>query len=256
MGIGLSWETVNASVVGTSHFESGTPCQDRCCGMISHQGARPWLAMFVADGAGSAACAEHGAELAIEAAQGYLQALMHEPEFGLSDQLAVEFVKTIRSHIYATASAEGRTARDFACTFLGLISSEIGTLAFQIGDGGIVLDVGGGLNLAINPMGGEYANMTYFVTDEDAIDYLESKFFDGKVERAAVFSDGVQRLAINMASQTPHEPFFAPFFGVLSSVNTSLRHQLEPALARFLDSAQVNERTDDDKSMVIAVWRD
>lgn len=251
----MSWEHVSASVVGTSHIEADVPCQDRCAAFMTHQGSRPWLAMFVADGAGSAECAEQGAEIAIEAAQAYLHKLMHESEFGLSDFLAVEFIKTIRERIYSAAAAEVRTARDFACTFLGLISSDLGTLTFQVGDGGIVLDVGNGLELAIAPMGGEYANMTYFVTDEDAIDHLETKPFAGSVKRAAVFSDGVQRLAINLVDQTPHEPFFAPFFGVLAAVDEAKRFQLEPALVRFLSSEHVNERTDDDKSMAIAVWR-
>ncbi|HCL3758023.1 TPA: protein phosphatase 2C domain-containing protein [Pseudomonas aeruginosa] len=251
----MSWEYVSASVAGTSHIEADIPCQDRCVASITYQDSRPWLAIFVADGAGSAGCAEQGAEMAIEAAQAYFDALMHEPEFGLSDLLAVEFIKTIRERIYSAAAAEGKTARDFACTFLGLISSDLGTLTFQVGDGGIVLDVGNGLELAIPPMGGEYANMTYFVTDEDAIDHLETKPFAGHVERAAVFSDGVQRLAINLVDQTPHEPFFAPFFGVLATIDEAKRSQLEPALVRFLSSEQVNRRTDDDKSMVVAVWR-
>lgn len=211
--------------------------------------------MFVADGAGSAICAEEGAELALEAAQGFWDALMHEPEFGLSDRLAVEIIKSIRSKIYSTAAAAGKTARDYACTFLALLSSEQGTLIFQVGDGGVVLDVGAGLELAIAPMGGDYANMTHFATDENALDYMESRFYQGRVERAAVFSDGVQRLALNLADATPHEPFFAPFFSVLSSVTPDQRQQLEPALVRFLESDQVNERTDDDKSMAIAVWR-
>lgn len=222
---------------------------------INFQDSRPWLAIFVADGAGSAECAEQGAEIAVEAAKAYFDALMHEPEFGLSDLLAVEFIKAIRERIYSTAATEGKTARDFACTFLGLISSDLGTLTFQVGDGGIVLDVGNGLELAIPPMGGEYANMTYFVTDEDAIDHLETKVFAGHVERAAVFSDGVQRMAINLVDQTPHEPFFAPFFGVLATIDEAKRCQLKPALVRFLSSDQVNMRTDDDKSMVVAVWR-
>ncbi len=221
----------------------------------SYQGDRAWLAMFVADGAGSALCAEKGAELALEAALSHWSALMHEPEFGLSDQLAVEFIKVIRSKIYSTAEATGKTARDYACTFLALLSSDQGTLTFQVGDGGIVLDVGANLELSIVPMGGDYANMTHFVTDESALDHLESKHYEGRVDRAAVFSDGVQRLALNLSEGTPHEPFFAPFFGVLSSITPDQRQQLEPALVRFLESDQVNERTDDDKSMAIAVWR-
>lgn len=39
----------------------------------------------------------------------------------------------------------------------------------QIGDGGVVVDFGHGLQLPLTPMVGEYANMTHFITDEDAV---------------------------------------------------------------------------------------
>ena len=74
-------------------------------------------------------------------------------------------------------------ARDFACTFLGVVSSPLGTLVLQIGDGGVVLDAGAGLELAIAPMTGQYANMTNFVTDEDAIEVLATKTFPDPVLR-------------------------------------------------------------------------
>jgi len=123
----------------------------------------------------------------------------------------------------------------------------------QIGDGGIVVDVGNGLDLPIVPMSGEYANMTHFITDEDAIDRLESRALSGPVIRAAAFSDGVQRLAIQMDTSTAHGPFFAPFFKVLASATDEQEGQLQDALMRFLNSDAVNERTDDDKTLALAI---
>ena len=125
--------------------------------------------MFVADGAGSALKGGEGAELAIQAAADFIDKKLNDGEFGLSDFLSVDLVVAVREKIYAKASTDGLTARDFACTFLGVLSSEAGTLAFQVGDGGIVVDTGEGLELAIVPMSGEYANMTHFVTDGDAV---------------------------------------------------------------------------------------
>ena len=111
-------------------------------------------------------------------------------------------VLAIRELIYSRAETEGLKARDFACTFLGVLSSALGTLVMQVGDGGVVLDVGSGLETAIVPMSGEYANMTHFVTDEDAIGVLTTKVYPDPALRAAVFSDGLQRLAVNMATTT------------------------------------------------------
>ena len=123
----------------------------------------------------------------------------------------------------------------------------------QIGDGGIVVDVGNGLEVPVIPMSGEYANMTNFVTDEDAIDVLLTKTFLSKANRVAVFSDGMQRLALNMATNTAHEPFFEPLFRVLSTANTQQEELLQSALVEFLNSSSVNERTDDDKTLALAI---
>ncbi|WP_277538372.1 PP2C family serine/threonine-protein phosphatase [Pseudomonas baetica] len=255
MGQRVTWESASAIAIGTSHTERGGVCQDRCSAKVVLQGARPWLAMFVADGAGSASHSEVGAQMAIDIANDFVLQLMTNPEFGLNDALAVEVVREIRSAIYATAEEEGRTARDYACTFLGLISSDLGTLVFQIGDGAVVLDVGNGLELAITPQSGEYANQTFFISDENALDSLVTRFYAGPAIQAAAFSDGVQRLALDLATNTPHKPFFAPFFNVLATISTEARDQIPGALAAFLSSDKVNSRTDDDKSMALAVLR-
>lgn len=255
MGSGLTWECASAAVAGTAHIERGGVCQDRCSAEVTLQGERSWLSLFVADGAGSAAHGELGAELAISRAKEFIERLMTLDEFSLDDSTAVELVSEIRSAIYDKAEAEDKVARDYACTFLGLISSDLGTLVFQIGDGGVVLDTGEGLELAILPMIGAYANMTYFVTDEGALDYLESKTYTRIVLRAAAFSDGLQRIAIDMAAGVPHQPFFSPFFKVLGTLKPEARVQIPGALESFLNSEKVNERTDDDKSMALAILR-
>ncbi|WP_054886126.1 PP2C family serine/threonine-protein phosphatase [Pseudomonas sp. NBRC 111130] len=255
MGRGLTWEHASAAVVGTSHLERNGVCEDRCSAAITLQGVRPWLSMFVADGAGSASFADVGAQLAVDTANEVISTLMQQPEFALDDSLAVELVKQIREVIYSRAEGSGHAARDYACTFLGLVSSELGTLVLQIGDGGIVFDVGNGLELAFQPMSGEYANMTHFVTDPDALDTLVTKQFQSIILRAAAFSDGLQHLAIDLPTGSPHEPFFQPFFNVLGTLKPDARKQMSSALAAFLGSEKVNERTDDDKSIALAVLR-
>jgi len=191
--------------------------------------------------------------LAIQAAAEFIESKLKLEEFGLSDTFAVDCVLTIRERIYARAEALGLTARDFACTFLGVLSSPSGTLVMQIGDGGVVLDVGEGLETAIVPMSGEYANMTHFVTDEDAISVLATKTYVGPATRVAAFSDGLQRLVLDMATNKPYEPFFAKFFDVLSTATADKEDELHSALRRFLSSSSVNERTDDDKTLAMAV---
>lgn len=250
----MNWRIVNASEVGTSHVGVGKPCEDSSWASVDITSAGlEVLSIFVADGAGSAARGGDGAEMAVQAAADFMASKLAEPELGFNDALAVDLVVAVRSRIYEAAESQGLTARDFACTFLGVISSKLGTVVLQVGDGGVVVDVGAGLEVPVVPMAGEYANMTHFITDEDAVKVLVTRLFPEMASRVAVFSDGLQRLALNMATNTPHEPFFAPFFKVLAGASEAQEDELQSALVRFLASPAVNERTDDDKTLALAV---
>lgn len=213
------------------------------------------MSVFVSDGAGSAAKGGEGAELAIETAATVIAKKPKHGKFGLGDLLATEIVIAVRERILAAAEATGLKARDYACTFLGLLSTKNGTLVLQIGDGAVVVDCGAGLEVAVVPMSGEYANMTHFVTDEDALTRLVTKTYPQRALRVAAFTDGIQRIALNLATNTPHEPFFAPFFNAMAKATDEQEEQLEGLLFKFLGSARVNERTDDDKTLALALWR-
>ncbi|MBT3067952.1 PP2C family serine/threonine-protein phosphatase [Rhodoferax sp. U11-2br] len=250
----MSWRVVCASEVGTSHVAVGRDCEDSCWAQVgATANGMPFLQLFVADGAGSASNGGEGADLAIQAAADFVDKKLRQPEFGLSDELATQCVMHVRDKLYGRADALGLKARDLACTFLGVLSCKLGTLVLQIGDGGIVLDVGQGLEVPVVPMSGEYANMTHFISDEDAVSQMVTKTYPGIASRIAVFSDGLQRLALNMAENTAHEPFFDKFFKVLGASSPEQDDQLHGALVRFLQSPAVNDRTDDDKTLALAV---
>lgn len=251
----MTWRVVCASNIGTSHIYSGTSCQDSCWAQVDYlPNKQPLLSMFVSDGAGSAVRGGDGAELAIEAAAIFIAEKVKQGEFGLSDTLATDLVLAIRECIYSSAEAASLKARDYACTFIGVLSSPSGTLVLQVGDGGVVVDVGAGLEVAVVPMSGEYANMTHFITDEDAVTILATKIYPDRAMCVAAFTDGIQRLALNMANNTPHEPFFTPFFNGMAQTTVEHEDQLQGLLVKFLGSDAVNERTDDDKTLALAVW--
>ena len=250
----MNWRVVAGSEIGTSHVASGVICEDSCWAQVDRLSTgESLLSIFVSDGAGSAAKGGEGAELAIQAAADFVAEKLEQGEFGLSDMLATDLLVSIRQRIYDQAEAVGLKARDFACTFIGLLSYPMGTLVMQVGDGGVVLDVGDGLEVAVIPMCGEYANTTHFVTDENAINILVTKVYADPALRVAAFSDGLQRLALNMTTNTPYEPFFTPFFNGLATATPEQEEQLQVLLMRFLGSAAVNARTDDDKTLALAV---
>jgi len=211
------------------------------------------LSMFVADGAGSAALGGEGAALAVDSAARSIEARLGSLDGVADEMLLRDIVAQVRADVIAASAARERKPRDLACTFLGVLSTPEVTLVAQIGDGGVVLDTGAGLEVALAPMAGEYANTTRFVTDDDALEAMASRAWPSPALRVAAFSDGLQRLAIDMARLTPHAPLFDRLFATVRAASAAQESELEPALERFLNRPEVNERTDDDKTLALAV---
>lgn len=252
----MTWRAVAASAAGTSHLANGSSCQDSCIATIEHSpNGSAVLAIFVSDGAGSAPFGGVGAVLAIEAAADFVASeCRRSPEINPNETWAIELIKAVRTKIRLHTEQHSTRARDLACTFLGVIAAESATLLVQIGDGGIVVDRGHGLEVPIRPMSGEYANTTHFVTDENALDHLETQEIQARCNRIAAFSDGIQRISLDMAKNIAFLPFFEPFFNTLARSTEEQEHHLQAELERFLQSPAVNERTDDDKTLAIAHW--
>ncbi len=250
----MTWRIASASAAGTSHILRGIPCEDSCSAFIERPASQPpMLAVFVSDGAGSAVHGGIGAELAIEAASGYFSWL-HETSgsFLPNKKMAFDCLQHIRAKLIEAAEKRGISIRDFACTFLGVLTSTSSTVLLQIGDGGIVLDTGNGLELPIVPMSGEYANTTSFITDNNALEIAAVVELPKPAKKIAAFSDGIQRMALDMTSHQPYEPFFNPFFEILKKASEDQEALLGEELKSFLNSPAVNRRTDDDKTLVLA----
>jgi hypothetical protein len=249
----MTWRLVAASVEGTSHAANNTACQDSNWASPTVGGdVSPVLCAFAADGAGTASNGRDGAELAMETVARFMRCNAGHEGFVPDEATLRETVLAVREVIANASEAAGLTTRDFACTLLGVVSTPTYTGVVQIGDGGVVVDVGDGLVLPIVPMSGEYANMTYFVTDEDALERMQVITFPATAQRLAVFTDGVQRLAVNMATNTPHEPFFSRFFRILAATHAADEERLHDDLVAFLRSAPVAARTDDDLTLILA----
>jgi hypothetical protein len=105
-------------------------------------------------------------------------------------------------------------------------------------------------------MNGEYENTTCFASDEGYLSCMECKRMEGIVDKLALFSDGLQRLALHYESRTAYAPFFTPLFDCLKSGSVRDCGGLSDSLASFLNSKRVNQRTGDDKALIIAVRSD
>jgi hypothetical protein len=120
----------------------------------------------------------------------------------------------------------------------------------QLGDGAIVYHDGNRYAPVFWPQSGEYHNATHFLTDASYTQHLQVGRFAATVSEVAMFTDGLQMLALNYADRSAHQPFFTPMFRALRS--TGNHADLSPALRGFLESKDINERTDDDKTLVLA----
>lgn len=252
----VSWVIAAASATGTSHIANGQSSQDECWAFYENARAEGYLCALVADGAGSARFGGEGAQKAVEAARTFIhQELKQDPSGKLSSDLAYRILGSVRATLKEAAEHAETSIREFATTLLGLVVTDDTAMAFQVGDGGIVVEPSsvGPLALVFQPMAGEFVNTTYFVTDTDAEDRCQVLLMP-TVIRAALFSDGLQRLALRMAEGEVHVPFFKPLFDVMEGVTPDQRDALDDALRTFLDSKEVNARTDDDKTLILALW--
>jgi hypothetical protein len=254
MGERLSWRFLNAAARGTSHERNGTPCQDDCFVDVLTNDV---LLAIASDGAGSASRAEEGSGLVCETLPHVVEKWLREGgRIDSLDCLTVEtWIDDIRTAIAARAAQTELTLRDFACTLVVAIVDAHGAAFFQIGDGAIVTGCRDALDVRFWPDSGEYANMTFFITDDDWRQHLHFATSSDAFHDLALMTDGLQRLALRIESRSPHAPFFEPMFRALENAPCGFASGFEPALAAFLGSEAVNARTDDDKSLVLATRR-
>ena len=86
-------------------------------------------------------------------------------------------------------------------------------------------------------------------TFEELANDLESE-----LEDIVLFTDGIESIAIDFSTGKPHEPFLKPMLAPLR--NGSDGASLSDKLIEFLSSPAINEKTDDDKTLILASRKD
>ena len=246
------WQVVHALAVGTSHLSSGLACQDAADWRILPSGL---LAIALADGAGSAPESETGANLAVT------EALMTLENAEANDTPgdANAWAKAVQEAFFAARQAladEAQTAglplKAFATTLICVVAAGDGLVLGQVGDGVLVARTPtGDLHTLTQPQRGQYANETLFLTMPGALQQAYFQIIELELAGLALMSDGLSRLALQLPGYTPHAPFFHPLWTFTAQAEPGELANRE--LAAFLASERVCARTDDDKSLVIAV---
>lgn len=245
------WSVVAASVCGTSHHKAGRSCQDAHYWSTLHDDV---LVTAVADGAGSAMLGKLGATLAAWSAATTLGAQLQSGTWPENDgdwsPCLVAAVAAAQAALTAEARARQVELRELATTLILTVATSACVAVIQIGDGAVVVcDAAGQLFALTAPDSGEYANETTFLTSPQALAATQVRVWQGNPRHLVVFSDGLQRLALNMPDGSPHAPFFLPFFRFVETATETSEAQAQ--LEAFLCSRRVRERTDDDLTLLL-----
>lgn len=248
----MAWSWAVATCRGTSHIRDNTECQDTSRCVVTGENGEVLIAV-VSDGAGSARCGKEGSVLTCrtisECARQHFASSRQSP----TDEDFWAWVDLTRDKISRSAELRTSKPRDFAATLVGVICTSNETLILHIGDGAAVCNFEGQWQVPSWPAHGEYASTTFFVTDDPSAD-LRITRLPFSVEAIGVFSDGIERLVLRFSDQTASASFFDKFIGVVRSANLKGHNrELSANLKGYLASAQITERTDDDKSLILAV---
>jgi hypothetical protein len=253
-----SWRYAAASALGTSHAKLGSPCQDaHACDVVLSATGGPILVAVVADGAGSASRSQDGSRLSCDFVAAAVRTFCDAGGAvrDLSRETVSGWLTRLQAEIAALADAEGLGPRDFACTLVAAIIGEEHAAFFQLGDGAMVVSDGDDYAWIFWPDQGEYENLTFFVTDPQSLERLQVDLCERRIEEIALFSDGLQRLVLNYQSRTAHAPFFRPLLSTVRAADGEAVASLSAKLAAYLNSPPVNDRTDDDKTLILATRR-
>jgi Protein phosphatase 2C len=264
------WRVVGKSLLGRAHSKLGIVCQDHS-GSLQVNGC---IALCAADGAGSAPFSHIGSAIAVRKAiqtilseyragslgqengnRGWLQL---DFAFGTTEPADVLKIKMAAQRALSAATLAvikeakkmGVESKNLATTLLLVIAGSDFVCAAQTGDGAVVIDDENSKLISLTkPVHGEFVNQTIFITSLLAGEHTQIRFHKGRPRNIAVFTDGLQMLALKMGSGEPHEGFFIPLFQYVAQHPQA---KADEGLRRFLTSEEVMKRTDDDLTLLVA----
>ena len=237
---------IGASATGAGHARRGVPCQD-AFHVVQRDGA---FVVAVADGLGSAARSDVGATLAVHAATTRaLRSIDGDPALA-----ALEGVAAAREALALLAGLRRHPLTAFATTLLvaAVVDGRVGVA--HIGDGAVVAMSGDEAYVLSPPAASEYLNEVDPLTAERWKENVRWVSSVAPIDGIALLTDGCQHAAIRRTNGTvlAHAGFFVPLFEYArSGVDPE---EGSAALSKLLAGPKLSEHSDDDKTLVLAVW--
>jgi hypothetical protein len=247
------------SAIGTRHEQRGQPCQD----YGNYRFEEPYLIGAISDGAGSAKHSDIGSKMAVESALETLTKLLRRefsqvPTREEIEKAAPDLFDQMLDDVLCTLNQEalisGYKLRDLGCTLLAFLATPHWVAAMQIGDGLMMLraHTDAPYQLLFKPDKGEFINETIFITTPNACDYMSVCVESVESPFLCAATDGLERVAVRLQDWEPFAPFFRPFEDCLLKLPTPTEQHAY--LKTFLESARLNAKTDDDKTMLVCLY--
>lgn len=245
------WRVVGASVQGASHMADNIPCQDAHLWRLLPGGE---LLVAVADGAGSAPRSAEGARCAAEMAIAALEEAMRSGQPEDESAWRAMMLEAFRRAQKGLAELGGnpQELRSLATTLTCLVAAGDTLVTGHLGDGLVMVQDGDGIfSAAVLPQRGEYANESLFLTMPQALENVAVAVSLHRAQAVGLMTDGLLRLAFTLPGYVAHTPFFSPLIAFVREAGDPVA--AEAQLTAFLASERVSARTDDDKTLVLAV---
>lgn len=244
----LDYQVACARIVGRSHATSNTPCQDFAAGR-----RKPHMAaVALADGAGSRAKSDVGAETAVRTSLRLVLTQFDSLFEGAKRDAAKarwNIHQCLIQELEAAARRHNCNVSDLASTLLFVACKDRRFLACHLGDGVIAQSsLAGQITVLSKPENGEFANTTSFVTDRDAVEKIRLYYGEGDALPSGfvLMSDGTAESLYEKRSETP-----AAVLGKLLEWNANLsRAKMFDVLDANMKQA-FSRKTSDDCSLAL-----
>lgn len=233
-----------SSVRGSSHEQSGAPCQDYS--LQRHFNKGTCCITVISDGAGSASRAEEGSKSLVNALTRHFLTVPLESNF-TADSFQERVISTIAS-LRDELSKAGDLS-DFHATLALVLRVERNCYTAHLGDGGITVALTKDKTTRFersNPQNGEYSNETFFFTLDDWKSYLRFKLYKN-VDYYVLASDGVDPFIWDAYEGVRQKFLIAVLQQLMLSKDTNAE------LAAILLDPRMDEGTNDDKSLAFEI---
>ncbi|MBW8619157.1 MAG: protein phosphatase 2C domain-containing protein [Hyphomicrobiales bacterium] len=246
-----NWSYTYASCAGASHLKQGLGKDDVCRAFLANESKNIFCGI-VCDGAGSAKFGGVGAWLTATIFSRNCKNFYKENVNLPSDEIVWHWIDEVRDTIDKLANDQLLELSDFATTLILTISDGEHTLIGHIGDGAVVAHRNNKWHCLSWPEHGEYASTTRFITQNTTPELRIFRTIE-PIDAVLLFSDGLERLALDFTKKEPFNPFLDKMLQPLND-QKECGHltDLSKALQTYLNSEKINSRTDDDKTLIIA----